>query len=230
MVLGALSRWLTSGPRHEVDATLFWHVARGYCGIVHGLRFEGRERLPRTESGGPAIVVSNHTAGIDPILIQAGTPVVIRWLMAGDMRHPAGEWLWTWARIIFVSEKDASGVREAMRYLKRGGLLGVFPEGGIERPPRTIRPFMSGVGLIIHRTRAPVIPVIIDGTPYAETAWGSLARRGHARVRVMAPISYAESGLSPDEIAEDLRRRYIEWTGWPAGEEISKSAKQQSNK
>ncbi|MCW5768400.1 MAG: hypothetical protein KIT19_06930 [Phycisphaeraceae bacterium] len=31
-------------------------------------------------------------------------------------------------------------------------------------------------------------------------------------------LDYRGSGLSPEEISADLRRRFVEWTGWPANE------------
>ena len=34
-----------------------------------------------------------------------------------------------------------------------------------------------------------------------------------------APINYSDSGLKAREIAPDLRRRYIEWTGWPPNDD-----------
>lgn len=214
-----LCRWLLDNPREDVETGLFWHFLRGYLRFMHRPRLEGLEHIPRARQAGPLIIVSNHTAGVDPLLIQVVCPFEIRWIMASDMRHPAGEWFWKWARIIFVDRQsgEATGAREAIRHLKAGGVIGIFPEGGIERPARALRRFHAGVGFIIRRSGAPVLPVIIEGTPAVKTAWGSLVTRGHARVRVLEPVRF-EKG-SPEEIAGDLRRRYQAWTGWPLNDE-----------
>jgi len=59
------------------------------------------------------------------------------------------------------------------------------------------------------------LPVIIEGTPTeAANAWDSLWTRSNTRVRVMKPIDYSDSGMSTAELAQDLHRRYEEWTGW----------------
>lgn len=220
VIVGALSRALLNNPRGDVEAGVAWQAMRWYARLVHHLRVEGFERIPRDRNPGPLIIVSNHTAGVDPILIQAVCPFEIRWIMAADMRAPAGEALWQWARVIFVDRdsSEVAGAREAVRHVKAGGVLGIFPEGGLERPPRTILPFMAGVGLIIKRTGAPVLPVIVDGTPIADAAWTSLVRTSRARLRIMEPIHYGQTDMSPQEIADDLRRRFAEWTGWPLGD------------
>ncbi len=197
---------------------------RVYARFFHDLRVSGREHIPASPSPGPLIVVANHTAGVDPILVTASGPFEIRWVMAQDMRLPALAWLWRWQRVIFVSRsgQDRRAVREALAHLEGGGVLGIFPEGGLERPPRQIRRFRRGVGLLIHRSRAPVLPMVIEGTPQVDPAWASLWRRGRARVTAHSIIDYAGSGLSGVEIAEDLRERYLEWTGWPANDVSSR--------
>jgi 1-acyl-sn-glycerol-3-phosphate acyltransferase len=73
--------------------------------------------------------------------------------------------------------------------------------------------------VIIHRTGAPVLPVVIDGTPQVDPAWDSLIHPSRSRLRFMAPIDYRSSGLSPEAIALDLRRRFVDWTGWPTNDE-----------
>lgn len=212
-----LSRILLVNPRADVEAGVIWHAARLYARVFHRMRLIGVENLPRGRTG-PLIIIANHTAGVDPALIQAACPFEIRWMMDADMRHPAGEFLWQFLRIIFVEHggRELASAREAIRHLEAGGVLGIFPEGGIERPARTILPFLGGIGLIVRKTGAPVLPFIIDGTPIAEPAWATLYRFSHARLRVMPPIDYSKSGLGAAEITVDLHRRFVEWTEWPA--------------
>jgi hypothetical protein len=53
-------------------------------------------------------------------------------------------------------------------------VIGVFPEGRLERPERHLLPFLPGLGVMIKRTRASVLPIVIEGTPQTETAWASV--------------------------------------------------------
>lgn len=217
--LAAFAAWcrlLLINPRGDVETGVLWRLIRMYSRLVHRLRVEGRQNVPRSRVPGPLIVVCNHTAGVDPLLVQAACPFEIRWIMAADMQLAAPAF-WRWAGVISVDRQkgDAGAAREAIRYVKSGGVLGIFPEGGIERPARTIIPFEPGVGLIIRRTGARVLPMIVDGTPVAEAPWTSLVHLSRSRLRVMEPIDYSSTGLSAQEITDDLHRRYAEWTGWP---------------
>ena len=128
---------------------------------------------------------------------------------------PALAGFWRWSGVIEVDRlgTDRRSARDALAHLKSGGVLGVFPEGRLERPPRHVLPFLPGVGLIVARSGARVLPFVVDGTPDVGPAWASLIKRSRSRVRVMPAIDYA--GVDAGAIVEDLRRRYVHWTGWP---------------
>jgi 1-acyl-sn-glycerol-3-phosphate acyltransferase len=210
-----VSRRLVDNSRGEVAMGLVHGFGRLYARAWHNLRVEGRENIPGMRQPGPLIVVANHTAGVDPILVQAVCPFEIRWMMAKDMMEPSLAELWEWADVIPVdrSGKDTSSAREAISHLRRGQVIGVFPEGRLERPARTLMPFLPGVGLIVRRTGARVLPVVIEGTPQVDPVWASVFYLSDSVVRFMEPIEYG-AGMAPAEIVEDLRGRYERWTGW----------------
>lgn len=195
---------------------LLYLSGRIYAKLLHRLDI-------RTEPGalsdlnGPLIVVCNHTAGVDPILVSSGCPRRIAWIMAEDMRLPKLDWFWRWQRVIFVTrnKEGRKGLRQARATLAAGGCIGIFPEGRLERPHGRLLPFNPGVGMLVKRTNARVLPVIIDGTPEADNAWQAIWTPSNANVRFMRPISYENSALTPAEIAADLQHRFAGWTGWP---------------
>lgn len=219
-------RMVMDNPRREFFAGFAWHLMRLYSRFFHRTTYIGLEHTPRVQHPEPMIVVSNHTAGVDPILIQAPLPYEVRWVMTADMKLEWLNWFWDYAKIIFVDRKrkDSMGPREAIAHVKAGGTLGIFPEGGLERPPRQIRPFMSGVGLMIKRTGVPVLPVVVSDTPIADEAWTSLYTPSRSRVEFKEPIRYEGKEWTAERIAEDLRRRFLEWTGWPANDHPPVSA------
>jgi 1-acyl-sn-glycerol-3-phosphate acyltransferase len=222
LALGA-NRIHRDNPREDPVAGLVILAMRGYARLVHRLRVEGLENIPGRRGHGPVVLVANHTAGVDPVLIQSVVPFEVRFLMARDMQPRALEWLWEWTGVIGVNRSgpDTRAAREAIRWLKhggldgRGGVIGIFPEGGIERPPHAILPFYPGIGLMVVKSRARVLPVVIDGTAYSRTAWGSLVRRSRARVRFLPMVDYAGGEVGAGEIAADLRQWFAEATGWP---------------
>lgn len=212
------------------SAGIVW-LMRVYARWWHRLDATGMDHLggsmPLNDARGvplggtrPVVVVANHTAGIDPVLIQACLGFEVRWMMASDMRVGVLEPLWVYGRIIFVDrmKRDAGSLREALRHLQAGGCLGVFIEGHIARPPRHLLPFKEGAGLLIRKTGALVVPVVVDGTPQAETAWGSLRKRSRSTVRFLEPVDYTKGELGELDaggITADLRRRFQRATGWP---------------
>lgn len=232
-VLGrhVIRRVLDEGHRPALAASGLLWIMRWYARFWHRLDATGMDHLRGLDLMGdatgrpigderPVVVVANHTAGIDPILIQASIDFEPRWMMAADMRAKVLEPLWRYARIIFVerTKRDSASLREAMRHLKAGGCLGIFIEGHIAKPPRHLLPFKEGAGLLIRRTGALVVPVIIDGTPVAESAWGSIFQRSNSKVRFLEPIDYEQGDkkdLDAQGITEDLRRRFQRATGWP---------------
>lgn len=196
-----------------------------YARIVHRIKVEGREHIPDRKWGARGgrglLVVANHTAGIDPVLLYAALPFEPRFVMGEDMRTPILEGLFTFGKMIYVDrEGNPSGaaVREIIRELKEGGVIGLFPEGHIERPPERVLPFRDGVGLFVRRTNALVLPIVIDGTPQVDPAWDSLRRFSRSRLRILPTIDYSDSGLGAKEITEDLRSVILDATGWPANE------------
>ncbi|MFO0861348.1 MAG: lysophospholipid acyltransferase family protein [Phycisphaerales bacterium] len=216
-VLALLSYALVQNDRGDPMAGLLVAIMRLYARVVQKVRVEGREHIPTAINPGPLIVVSNHTAGADIPILQSLCRFEIRWIMARSMQIQSLQWFWEWANVIGVDlgSRDTAAIREAIRHVAAGGVLGIFPEGGLERPARHIMPFQPGVGLLVKKTGARVLPILIDGTPQVEPAWASLWRFGRARVRAFPMIDYARTGMSASEIVQDLQRRYEEWSGWP---------------
>ncbi|MBX3410375.1 MAG: 1-acyl-sn-glycerol-3-phosphate acyltransferase [Phycisphaeraceae bacterium] len=221
-----LSSWIArrSPRRDDLLYGLGFALIKFYCRFYHRLRIEGEENLPASHRG-PLLVVCNHTAGVDPALVQTACPFEIRWMMAREMMLPRYERFWAWLRIIPVdrARRDVTGAREALRHLQEGGVIGVFPEGGIERPPERIKPFMPGVGLLAAKSRSPVLPVFICGTPVTPKAWGSLWLPSRAVVR-FGPLRSYNNSLSPAQIADDLRDWFAQTSGWPREEHATTHA------
>ncbi len=171
---------LCAGPREDPWTGLAWRAARVYAFLVHRLRVEGGEHIVQMRDAGPLVLVINHTAGVDPVLVQSVCPFFVRWMMGRDMRAGSLSHIWEWLDIIDVDRKgrDTTAARHAIRALRAGGVIGIFPEGRIERPRGTLLPFHAGVGMIVAAGKAPAQPIYVRGTPDARTAWGSCGGAG----------------------------------------------------
>ena len=211
------ANWVLDNPRGDLSGGVAFRFVRVYARVVHRLEVVGLEHVPKARRAGPLIVIANHTAGVDPLLIQAVCPFEVRWMMMRTMMIPAADWFWEWAGIIAVGGgKDSLSAREAIAHVKDGGVLGIFPEGGIERPPGMLKPFQPGLGLIVARSGAKVLPVVITGTPQVDPAFASLWRMSRSRVEFKPVMDLG--GMKAGAIAGMLQTKYEEWTGWKTGE------------
>src|SRR5690348_15956532 len=122
-------------------------INRLYARVYHQVEVLSPQRLP---TRGPAILVCNHTSGIDPELIQSCCPRIILWMMVREYYEvPILRNVLELIGVIPVSRgaRDSSATRAAMRALTDGKILGLFPEGKIETTDE-ILPFLPGVGVM----------------------------------------------------------------------------------
>lgn len=206
-------RYVLSGPHPNPILSLMYRVNRLYAFGFHGLRVRGAHHAPLQ---GGLLIVSNHTAGIDPALIQAVVPRVIHWMMGREFMTKRFNWLWKRIEPIAVDrlESDPAAARTAIAALRRGEAVGIFPEGGLERDRTQLRDFIPGVGLIARRGRAMILPVFISETPKCRTAYQSFYRPSRSRVVIGRPFHASDLEADDDQAAPissgERQRRLME--------------------
>jgi 1-acyl-sn-glycerol-3-phosphate acyltransferase len=150
-----------------LDYFLVLNLVRLYARLWHGMRMKRLAPLPIK---GGAIVVSNHTCSSDPSFILAGCPRPVAFLYAKEYSddvpclRPAFEA--TGGVPVRRDGRDVAAARLALRRLRAGHVLGVFPEGGLSGAGRgRIHRCRCGVAFLALRSQAPVFPAFIDGGP-----------------------------------------------------------------
>ena len=190
----------------------WWTVApaftRAWLTVCYRLRLLHRERLPLE---GPAIYVSNHQSFIDPIMIglltlkRPYTPMA----RATLWDHWFSGWAMRGFRAIPVDQNkgETAMIKAALAELAAGRRILIFPEGGRTRNG-ALREFKRGMILLIKRSKAPVVPVAVEGV---FDTWPAQATRPCAFGRVMTMMgeSIEHDELlkdGPDAAVERLRR------------------------
>lgn len=138
-------------------------VCKALTTCFHDLRVLTPCPIPPTGGG---ILACNHTSSLDPVPLQAACPRLITWMMAREYAgHFGTNWFLNAIEPILVerSGKDMAATRAALRALKDGKLLGLFPEGRIEKT-RELLEFQTGVALMAIKAKVPVYPAFLDGT------------------------------------------------------------------
>jgi 1-acyl-sn-glycerol-3-phosphate acyltransferase len=213
-------RWLASGPSSNAITGFLWLVVRAYTRVMHHTTYAGLELIPQTNRPGGLVVVSNHTGPIDPLLVQAACRFEIRWMMAADMMVPQLDWLWRRQRMIPVARDgtDTVPAREAIRHVRDGGVVGIFPEGGIVLPREEVRPFHQGVGLVIARTKAPVLLVWVSQTSHETSMGPALVTPSRARVQFVDLLEFPGK-IDAAAVTRQLQQRLAEVSGWPINDD-----------
>lgn len=147
---------------------------------------------------GPVILASNHQSYFDPPLAGNASDRAIYFLARRSLLNvPVLGWLLPKLNVIPVDQEgvDRSALKGIIRVLKRGECALLFPEGS-RTVDGKLQPAQPGVGLIIARTMAPVVPMRIFG------AHEALPRSGGFRfhpitVVVGEPIYFSETDLQP---------------------------------
>ena len=121
--------------------------------------------LPLPNESG-AIVVSNHVSGLDPILLIAASPRPLRFLIAREQYERFGlRWIFRMAGCIPVErdKRPEQAMRAALRALKDGEVVALFPHGKIHLdtdPPVKIK---GGAIRLAQLSGCPVFPARIEG-------------------------------------------------------------------
>lgn len=121
------------------------------------------ERVP---VHGPVILVSNHASHLDPPLIGAGLPRALNYLARESLFDlPIGGWALRNVNAVPVDRDGAgaAGLRAIFNRLRQGGAIVLFPEG-TRTSDGAFQKARSGVGLVVMKSTAPVVPVRVFGT------------------------------------------------------------------
>ena len=170
-----------------------WWVNRFYTGFWHRLEVVNQAPLPLD---GSAILISNHTCGIDHLILQAGTRRVLGFMVAQE--YYDHKLYGPFCKVIGCipvkrDGKDSAAVRAAMKAVRDGRVLPIFPEGRIN--PHSGRDFLepkSGAAFMAMRAKVPVIPAYIQGTPATSNIGRSLGTPSHARLMFGAPVDLSD--------------------------------------
>jgi 1-acyl-sn-glycerol-3-phosphate acyltransferase len=154
-----------------------------------------RERMIQT---GPVILAMNHQSYLDPPLAGIACDRDIYFFARKTLLD---HWFWGWIlpklNVIPVNQEsaDRSALKALIRILRAGEAALVFPEGG-RTLDGELQPPQPGLGFVIAKTLAPVVPMRIFG---AHEAWprGSNKIRLHSiTVVVGEPIRFREADVA----------------------------------
>ncbi len=144
-------------PRRRLPRGLLRAVGRVLVPLLTRTQITGMEHFPVS---GPLIVVGNHIATMEVVLMVVYAPWQLEMLGASDIAAPPP--MDAISRLYgFIpvnrGNLDRTALTMALSVLRQGGILGLFPEGGIWDPGAMEA--KRGVAWLSYHAGAPILPI-----------------------------------------------------------------------
>jgi 1-acyl-sn-glycerol-3-phosphate acyltransferase len=172
--------------------------------------------VERANEPGACLLASNHISHFDPPLIATVVRRHIHWMAtAGLFKNPiVGTWLRAAAAFpIDRGKADRSSVKSTLDRLKRGHMVGVFPEGGIRDGAASIlggARMIPGIAAIAEMSGARILPCVILGSDrlYARSTYRLFRRRIAIWIGFGEPLQPTDKGkLAREALETELAER-----------------------
>jgi 1-acyl-sn-glycerol-3-phosphate acyltransferase len=193
--------------RQILRAVFFWTLR---------IRRHGMERGARE---GGYLLACAHVSHLDPFCLGVIWPRRIGWMARVEFYRQ--EWSaramrWLHAFPVHRQGVPVSAIRESLRRLERGEVVGLFPEGEITPGPASVLRggrIKRGVCLLAARSGRPVLPCIIVGTEKLNAVGPWLpAWRGRLWIEVgdfIPPISGPDRRATRAQMAAEIERAFV---------------------
>ena len=186
---------------------------------------EGEDNLPGT---GPAIVVSNHLSAGDTFLLPAMIKRRMTFPAKLELFHGrglAGTVLSWFLRNVGQLPMDRSGGRASassmdgvLAVLRKGELLGIYPEG-TRSPDGRLYKGKTGVARLVLSARVPVVPVAMVNTHFVPSTLLRIPIMRRPGIRVGAPMDFSRYAAAGNDrevlrwVTDEIMNAVMELSG-----------------
>jgi len=174
------------------------------CRLVWTIKLKGIENIPANTG---MIIAANHQSYGDPfwLSIPIKTPTrylawseAFQWPVVGKAIGALGAWP------LQLEGSDPAAIRRSLNWLRDGGAVVIFPEGGRGRPDGSMIRMKGGAVRMALEAGVPILPVTITGAHKVWPARNRLPRPGKIEI-TYHPLFYVEQ--QPGEDAKRCARR-----------------------
>jgi 1-acyl-sn-glycerol-3-phosphate acyltransferase len=147
---------------HWFSRTWSWLIMKT---ILSPVRVAGLDRI---DTSRPHVYAANHASALDIPVLYVNLPFQFRIAFKKELlAYPVVGWQLKRSGQICVDQQNPSrsisAVRAALKGLKEGLPLVIFPEGG-RTPDGDIKPFLPGAFFLAIKAQVDVVPVALVGT------------------------------------------------------------------
>ncbi|HXD01423.1 MAG TPA: lysophospholipid acyltransferase family protein [Verrucomicrobiae bacterium] len=166
-----------------------WSFYRCLFATYFRWRVYNPERVPLT---GPVVLASNHQSFLDPPLVGSGVKRDINYMARKSLfNNPIAAWALHAVNAVPVDRDGggAAGLKAILDRLKAGGGIVLFPEGTRSKDGN-LQPARSGIGLVVAKSTAPVVPIRVFGTFDAQWKRLKLLRPPRVAIKYGRPLLF----------------------------------------
>jgi len=192
---------------------LFYIIAKIKFLIIFKLFFRlkvtGQQNIPQN---GPFIIVANHSSLLDPVILGVSLKPKIIFLAAAYLFkiHWLGYLLRKANAIPVQGENDIKPIKKALKILQQGGVLGIFPEGGVDRQKNNL-PVKAGAAYLATRAGVPIVPVVIKGADKVLPRGSRFIKKLHRiEVKIKKSITCLKQNNKNEKIIQNIVNSYIQ--------------------
>lgn len=130
--------------------------------IVYKPTIINKENIPKR---GRCILAGTHTNNLDFITVGMGTKRVVRYVAKDELMKGPKKYFFKAVGIIPVNRRihDKSVIPTCVNLLNQEELVGIFPEGTINRTKDIIMPFKKGAVAMSIKSKSKIVPFAING-------------------------------------------------------------------
>lgn len=176
-------------------AVIRW-VLNGIFSGFYRLHVEGAENIPDT---GAVIVAPNHKSNFDPPIVGVAIKNrLVHYMAKAELfKNPMFGWVLRKMGAFPVKRGtvDRIAIKQAVRELKNGHVLGIFPEGTRIKKDGLGR-FHSGMASLALMTGVPIVPVAVVGTRTLPKKKETIA------ILIGEPVAVEKQKVNDDKVAE----------------------------
>jgi len=157
-------------------------VVGAFSRLLWKIEFHGVENIPE---GGGLIVAANHQTYIDPFWLSLQIKRPIRYLAwSAAFSWPVVGRCLTWfgAWPLALEGADPAAIRRSLQWLREGGAVVIFPEGGRSTETGSLERFKAGAVRLALEAQVPILPVTIKGGNYVWPRGRRFPRAGKVSV------------------------------------------------
>ena len=178
------------------------------CKILFRVTVKGREAIPQK---GGILLVSNHASYLDPILLGVVCPRPVHFFARADL-FKKNFWFGGLIRALHAfpvdihRPLDKDAIEKAIKKLKEGEVVVVYPEGTRSRDGALHRG-QAGAGFFAVKAGVPVLPVYIRGAYAAFPPGAWVIRPQKISVHFGKILFFPPPTLRPEDVSSQKGHR-----------------------